>query len=178
MPSLGELSHIGPDGKAKMVDVTEKLSAVRKATASGTLKLLPAHSEALGKLSKGDALSVAQIAGIQGAKKCSELIPLCHPIFLSHVDVLLTHVDQSIHIQATTTTTAQTGVEMEAYTAVVVAGEVTPVDEVWAVMPTLAKRMVGDAPPPVAKVRACSTHSRRHRLLTTPHRSLGDAGDV
>ena len=119
-----------------MVDVTEKLSAVRKATASGTLKLLPAHSEALGKLSKGDALSVAQIAGIQGAKKCSELIPLCHPITLSHVDVLLTHVNQSIHIQATTTTTAQTGVEMEAYTAVVVAG-ITLIDMLKGVDPDL-----------------------------------------
>lgn len=88
----------------------------------GRLELQKAHVEALSNLPKGDAVLVAQLAGIQAAKRCSELIPLCHQVPLSHVEVAVIREQSSLEIRATVKTTAQTGVEMEAYTAVVVAG--------------------------------------------------------
>ena len=86
---MGELSHVAADGSVQMVDVSGKASTFRLAKVAGLLVITGEHREALEKLPKGDALTIAQIAGIQGGKKCSELIPLCHPIALSHLDVAL-----------------------------------------------------------------------------------------
>jgi cyclic pyranopterin phosphate synthase len=119
------LSHIDESGRARMVDVSAKPDSVRTAVARGevhlkteTLALITA-----GAVKKGDVLTVAQIAGVQAAKKTSELIPLCHPIPIEHIDVDL-QIDQSLPgviITATLKTTAKTGIEMEALTAVSVA---------------------------------------------------------
>ena len=119
-----------------MVDVSGKEKSVRVARAEGRLLIKPSHAHALSELPKGDALTVAQIAGIQGAKKTSELIPLCHPIPLTSVDVRFTIEENSILISATTKTTAETGVEMEAYGAIVVAG-ITLIDMLKGVDPDL-----------------------------------------
>ena len=119
-----------------MVDVSHKDKTVRVARAEGRLIIKPAHASALSSLPKGDALTVAQIAGIQGAKKTSDLIPLCHPLPLTSVEVHFTLEQDSIHITATTKTTAETGVEMEAYGAVVVAG-ITLIDMLKGVDPDL-----------------------------------------
>lgn len=119
-----------------MVDVSQKQKSVRVARAEGRLLIKPVHAQALSNLPKGDALTVAQIAGIQGAKKTSELIPLCHPISLTSVDVHITLEGDTILISATTKTNAETGVEMEAYGAVVVAG-ITLIDMLKGVDPDL-----------------------------------------
>jgi len=106
-----------------MVDVSGKDVTARSATAAGTVLLSPECVAALrdGSVPKGDALAVARIAGIQGAKKTSELIPLCHPLFLSGVDVTAEVTDTGVDLTATVRTTERTGVEMEALTAVSVA---------------------------------------------------------
>lgn len=133
---MSRLSHVDEAGNVQMVDVSGKSITVRRAVAEGFLEILPAHQEALGSLPKGDAITIAQIAGIQGGKRTSELIPLCHPISLSKLDVRL-HVQQGrIRIEAEAVTEAQTGVEMEAYTAVVVAG-ITLIDMLKGVDPDL-----------------------------------------
>ena len=119
-----------------MVDVGGKPTTTRVARAEGFVDLQPSHEAALGKLPKGDALVVAQIAGIQGGKRCSELIPLCHPIGLTHLDVSLRLDSGRIRIEAVARTEAQTGVEMEAYTAVAVAG-LTLIDMLKGVDPDL-----------------------------------------
>jgi cyclic pyranopterin phosphate synthase len=119
-----------------MVDVSGKASTVRTATVQGLLKITQAHRDAIGSLPKGDALTIAQIAGIQGGKKCSELIPLCHPLPLSKLDVEIRVAEAGIEIEATAKTEAQTGVEMEAYTAVVTAG-ITLIDMLKGVSPDL-----------------------------------------
>jgi cyclic pyranopterin phosphate synthase len=121
----GKLSHIDPTGKARMVDVGYKPDSVRTAVARGEVVM---RSETLalireGELKKGDVLTVAQIAGVMAAKHTAELIPLCHPLTLSHIDVEL-DIDPKlpgILIQAVVRTTGKTGVEMEALTAVSVA---------------------------------------------------------
>ena len=100
------------------------------------MELQPAHVEALARLPKGDAITVAQVAGIQAAKRCWELIPLCHPIPLTHVEVQIVPEGSTLEIVATTTTTAPTGVEMEAYTAAVIAG-ITLIDMLKGVDPQL-----------------------------------------
>jgi len=118
------LSHLDSDGKARMVDVGGKAVTARSATASGrfvTTAEVIALVTADG-LPKADVLATARIAGIQGAKKTSELIPLCHPIFLSSVNIDFTLEESSIVVTATAKTTGQTGVEMEALTAVAIAG--------------------------------------------------------
>ena len=118
------LTHIDEAGQARMVDVSGKDVTARTATASGRVLLSPAAVAALrdGAVPKGDALAVARIAGIQGAKRTPELIPLCHPIGLHSVAVDLEVHDDGVRISATTRTAARTGVEMEALTAVAVAG--------------------------------------------------------
>jgi cyclic pyranopterin phosphate synthase len=121
----GKLSHIDPTGKARMVDVGYKPDSERTAVARGEVVM---RSETLalirdGELKKGDVLTVAQIAGVMAAKHTAELIPLCHPLTLSHIDVEL-DIDPKlpgILIQAVVRTTGKTGVEMEALTAVSVA---------------------------------------------------------
>jgi cyclic pyranopterin phosphate synthase len=120
-----KLTHLDEAGTPRMVDVGEKEATLRKATAEGRLIMQPATLAALlqGRGPKGDPLTIAQIAGIQAAKKTADLIPLCHPLPLSGVDVQLVP-DQSIpgiKVVATTRVVARTGVEMEALTAVTVA---------------------------------------------------------
>lgn len=119
-----------------MVDVSGKASTVRQAKVAGLLLITDEHREAIDNLPKGDALTIAQIAGIQGGKKCSDLIPLCHQIPLSHLDVAIQLAEAGIIVVATATTEAQTGVEMEAYTAVVVAG-ITLIDMLKGISPDL-----------------------------------------
>jgi cyclic pyranopterin phosphate synthase len=133
---MSELSHVAPDGSVQMVDVSGKTSTQRVARAAGVLRITESHRQAIGQLPKGDALTIAQIAGIQGGKRCSDLIPLCHPIALTHLDVSIKLTDNGIEIEATAKTDATTGVEMEAYTAVVVAG-ITLIDMLKGVSPDL-----------------------------------------
>jgi cyclic pyranopterin phosphate synthase len=129
-----ELTHLDAAGRAHMVDVSGKPVSARMARASGQVLLSAAAVAALraGEVPKGDALAVARIAGIQGAKRTPELIPLCHPIGLHSVTVDLTVTDDGVTIEATARTADRTGVEMEALTAVSVAA-LTLVDMVKAV---------------------------------------------
>ena len=117
------LPHLSATGDARMVDVSDKAVTARSATAAGTVLLSADCVAALrdGTVPKGDALAVARIAGIQGAKKTPDLIPLCHPLFISGVDVTTEVTDGGVLIEATVKTTDRTGVEMEALTAVSVA---------------------------------------------------------
>jgi len=119
------LTHIDQQGKASMVDVSAKEVSLREARAFGRVKMQPSTLEQIeqNQLKKGDVLSVARIAGIQAAKKCADLIPLCHPLALSKVavDFELNAVKQSVDILAYCKLSGQTGVEMEALTAVSVA---------------------------------------------------------
>ena len=112
--------HLTETGEARMVDVSAKAVTARTATAAGRVRLSAECVAALrdGSVPKGDALAVARIAGIQGAKKTPDLIPLCHPLSISGVDVTVEVVDDGVEITATVKTTDRTGVEMEALTAV------------------------------------------------------------
>ena len=131
-----QLSHLDPAVHAHMVDVSGKDVSARSATASGTVLLSDAAVAALrsGTVPKGDALAVARIAGIQGAKRTPDLIPLCHPIGLHAVAVDLEVTDQGVLIRCTARTADRTGVEMEALTAVSVAA-LALIDMVKAVDP-------------------------------------------
>jgi cyclic pyranopterin phosphate synthase len=104
-----------------MVDVGGKPLSRRRAVARAELRMAPETARRLRELPKGDALATAQLAGIMAAKRTSELIPLCHPLPLSHVDVAIEVREDAVEIQATAETVAQTGVEMEALTAATVA---------------------------------------------------------
>jgi cyclic pyranopterin phosphate synthase len=104
-----------------MVDVGSKPSVRRRAVARGRVRMAPETVAALAALPKGDALVTAQLAGIMAAKRTAELVPLCHPLPLTHVDVRLSVEEGAVEIEASVETTAQTGVEMEALTAVSVA---------------------------------------------------------
>jgi cyclic pyranopterin phosphate synthase len=115
------LSHFDEAGKANMVDVSAKQSTRRTATASAFVELSAAVLKALPRNPKGDPLEVARFAGIQAAKRTAELIPMCHPLALSHVDVQAEIVDGGVRITTTVATTGPTGVEMEALTAASVA---------------------------------------------------------
>lgn len=131
---MDRLTHVDASGAARMVDVTGKQVTSRTASASGRVLVSPAVVALLrGEgVPKGDALAVARIAGIMGAKKTPDLIPLCHPLSISGVTVDLTVSDESVDILATVRTTDRTGVEMEALTAVSVAA-LTVIDMVKAV---------------------------------------------
>jgi cyclic pyranopterin phosphate synthase len=118
---VSDLSHVDDAGAVRMVDVGAKPLERRRARAAATLRMAPETARRLRELPKGDALTTAQLAGIMAAKRTSELIPLCHPLPLSHVDVRLEVGEDAVEITATVETTAQTGVEMEALTAVTVA---------------------------------------------------------
>ena len=118
---MSELSHVDESGAVQMVDVGGKPLSRRRAVARGAVRMAPETVAKLGSLPKGDALTTAQLAGIMAAKRASELIPLCHPLPLSHVDVRLEVAGDGVRIEASVETTAQTGVEMEALTAVSVA---------------------------------------------------------
>ncbi len=119
------LSHVGPDGAARMVDVGAKPASERSATAEGAVRMSRAAFElVLGNaVSKGDVLGVARLAGIQAAKRTAELIPLCHPLTLTHLEVepALDRSLPGVRITATARTDGRTGVEMEALTAVAAA---------------------------------------------------------
>jgi cyclic pyranopterin monophosphate synthase len=117
------LSHLDADGNAHMVDVGDKAVTRRRAVARGVIAMKPETTAAIlnNGLPKGDVLAVARIAGIQAAKKTSDLIPLCHPLMLTSVSVDLVVRDGAVEIEATVETTGQTGVEMEALTACSVA---------------------------------------------------------
>jgi cyclic pyranopterin monophosphate synthase len=116
-----ELSHVDDSGAVRMVDVGAKPLSRRRARARAFVRMSPGTSGRLGELPKGDVLTTAQLAGIMAAKRTSELIPLCHPLPLTHVDVRLEVEEGGVSIEATAETTAQTGVEMEALTAASVA---------------------------------------------------------
>jgi cyclic pyranopterin monophosphate synthase len=121
MPSRKKLSHFDKAGKAAMVGVGAKPSTRRTATASAFVELSAAVLKALPRNPKGDPLEVARFAGIQAAKRTSELIPMCHPLPLTHVDVQAEIVASGVRVTATAATTGPTGVEMEALTAAAVA---------------------------------------------------------
>lgn len=120
-----ELSHVGPSGEARMVDVSEKPDTKRRARATGSIKMRPETLVAIQSVHilKGDVLAVARIAGIMGAKRTADLIPLCHPLMLDDVQVTLApDVDlPGLRVEATVTTIGRTGVEMEALAAVSIA---------------------------------------------------------
>lgn len=120
---MPDLTHLNSAGEAEMVDVSAKQDSVRIAVAESLVVLNPDILKALhqGEIPKGDVLATARIAGIQAAKKCAELIPLCHPLPLSKVTVDLQIEPDQVRIQATCKTTGKTGVEMEALTAASVA---------------------------------------------------------
>jgi cyclic pyranopterin phosphate synthase len=115
------LSHVDPSGAVRMVDVGDKPVSRRRAVAAAEVRMAPETARQLRELAKGDALTTAQLAGIMAAKRTSELIPLCHPLPLTNVEVSLEVSDGVVRISAVAETTAQTGVEMEALTAAAVA---------------------------------------------------------
>ena len=118
MPSR-KLTHVDSKGRSRMVDVTDKVQTQRVARAEAMVEMAPATVNLLrdNKLPKGNALEVARIAGIQAAKQTSGLIPLCHPLPLTHVDVSIEIIRTGARIESTATTKAETGVEMEALMA-------------------------------------------------------------
>ncbi|HEU4685291.1 MAG TPA: cyclic pyranopterin monophosphate synthase MoaC [Nitrospira sp.] len=127
---MAEFTHFNESGRARMVDVSAKAQTERVATAQAKILLQPQTLQQIqrGKIAKGDVLAVAQVAGVMGAKKTSDLIPMCHPLFLSSVDIAFKEESLpdangrcSITVIATAKTTGQTGVEMEAMTAASVA---------------------------------------------------------
>jgi cyclic pyranopterin phosphate synthase len=134
MSDAARLTHVDEQGAARMVDVSGKDVTERTATASGRVLVSARVVELLrgAGLPKGDALAVARIAGIMGAKRTPDLVPLCHPLAVSGVEVDLEVLDDAVAIRATVRTTDRTGVEMEALTAVSVAA-LTVIDMVKAV---------------------------------------------
>ena len=118
---MTELSHVTESGGVRMVDVGAKPLSRRRAVASARVRMAEGTAARLHDLPKGDALVTAQLAGIMAAKRTAELIPLCHPLPLTRIDLTVAAVDASVEITATVETTAQTGVEMEALTAASVA---------------------------------------------------------
>jgi cyclic pyranopterin phosphate synthase len=118
---MSELSHVDETGAVRMVDVGEKDVSRRRAVARAEVRMAAGTARRLRELPKGDALATAQIAGIMAAKRTAELIPLCHPLALSHLTVELEIGEGEVTIVASAEATAQTGVEMEALTAASVA---------------------------------------------------------
>lgn len=115
-----DFTHFNDQGRARMVDVSEKSPTLRTATAAGTVHMQPSTLEAIrtGGVPKGDVLAVAQVAGIMAAKRTSDIVPMCHPLALTGVDVRFTLHEASIDIEATARCKGETGVEMEALHAV------------------------------------------------------------
>ena len=136
MPEESQLTHVDEAGAARMVDVSAKDVTARRAVAAGRVVTTRDVIDLLREdgLPKGDALAVARLAGIMGAKRTPDLIPLCHPIGLHGVVVELTLTDTTVEITATTKTADRTGVEMEALTSVATAG-LTMIDMIKAVDP-------------------------------------------
>lgn len=117
---MEELTHINSQGRAKMVDVSDKPETFRTAVAEGTVRMSPATAERIrnGGIAKGDVLAVAQVAGIMAAKHTGEWIPMCHPVRLTGVDISFTVEETAVRIRAEARCKGETGVEMEALTAV------------------------------------------------------------
>lgn len=119
---MSDLTHVGADGAARMVDVSDKPVTLRMARATGSIRMRPDTLAIIraNALVKGDVLGVARLAGIMAAKRTSELVPLCHPIALTdvHIDIALDDALPGLRVEATAKTAAQTGVEMEAIVAV------------------------------------------------------------
>ena len=120
---MNKLTHLDESGAAHMVDVSAKADTIREAVAEGRITMSAAALDAIkaGNTKKGDVLATARIAGIMAAKKTAELIPLCHPLLLSKISVDFAFEADAVHVTATVRLTGQTGVEMEAMTAVSVA---------------------------------------------------------
>jgi cyclic pyranopterin phosphate synthase len=118
---VSDLSHVDKEGRLRMVDVGHKDVSRRRAVARASLRMAPETARRLRELPKGVALAAAQLAGIMAAKRTSDLIPLCHPLPLTHVDVALEVGDSAVEITSSAETTAQTGVEMEALVGAAVA---------------------------------------------------------
>jgi len=120
-----ELTHFNSDGRAKMVDVTGKEDSEREAVAQGSIVMSPATVALIkqGAMGKGDVLAVAQVAAIMGAKKTPDIIPMCHPVMLSgiNIDLSINESESAVNIVAKVKTTGKTGVEMEALTAIATA---------------------------------------------------------
>ncbi len=123
---MPKLTHFDEMGRAKMVDVSKKAETVREATIRGSIFMKPATFKSIlsGKVSKGDVFAVARVAGVMAAKKTADLIPMCHPLNLSHVEVEFFPLEEEsrIDIEAKVKIKAQTGVEMEGFVAVAAAG--------------------------------------------------------
>jgi cyclic pyranopterin phosphate synthase len=118
---MGDLSHVDETGGVRMVDVGGKPLSRRRAVAAATVRMAPETARRLRELPKGDALVTAQLAGVMAAKRTADLIPLCHPLPLSNIDLSVDVREGSVEIRAAVETTAQTGVEMEALVAASVA---------------------------------------------------------
>ena len=118
---MNEFSHLDAEGGVRMVDVGDKPASRRRARARARVTMAPETAAQLGELPKGDALTTAQLAGIMAAKRTSDLIPLCHPLPLTAIDVHVAIVDNGADVTSIVETTAQTGVEMEALVAASVA---------------------------------------------------------
>ncbi len=131
---MTDLTHLDAAGRARMVDVAQREVTTRTATATGVVRTTAAQLIAAGSVPKGDVLATARIAGIMGAKRTPDLIPLCHPIAVHGVAVDLQVAGDEVRITATVRTADRTGVEMEALTAVSVAG-LTVIDMIKAVDP-------------------------------------------
>jgi cyclic pyranopterin monophosphate synthase len=134
---LSDFSHLDDQGSVRMVDVGGKPLSRRRARAVARLTMAPETATRLRDLPKGDALAAAQLAGIMAAKRTSELIPLCHPLTLSSIDVHVAIVENTADVTSTVETTAQTGVEMEALVAASIAA-LTIYDMAKAVDTTMA----------------------------------------
>ncbi len=120
---MPDFTHFNEQGRARMVDVSEKTPTLRTATAAGTVRMRSATAEAIrtGGVPKGDVLAVAQVAGIMAAKRTSEIVPMCHPLPLTGVDVRFTLRNDAVDVEATVRCRGETGVEMEALHAVTAA---------------------------------------------------------
>ncbi len=120
---MSKLTHTDEKGKANMVDVARKPDQLRTATAEGFIRLQPETIALIrdNQMKKGDVLAIAEIAGIQGGKKTSELIPLCHPLLITKIDVKAVLTENGVSVEAFAKCTGKTGIEMEALTAVSVA---------------------------------------------------------
>lgn len=120
---MSKLTHVDEEGRARMVDTSEKLSTARRAVASGMVRMSAETVAAIRdhQTPKGDPLETARLAGVMAAKRTAELIPLCHPLPLTHVDVRADLQHDGVYLESDVSTQAQTGVEMEALTAVSVA---------------------------------------------------------
>ena len=140
---MSDLTHIDEHGRAKMVDTSEKSATARRAVASARVIMSPPTVAAIRQhqTPKGDPLETARLAGIVAAKRTAELIPLCHPLPLTHIEVRAEVRDDGVYLESEVATHAQTGVEMEALTAVAVAG-LALIDMIKAVDPAASLEAV------------------------------------